>query len=380
MKKIALFGSTGSIGTTTLKIVERFPDLFDISVLAAHSNIDLLTLQILKFHPKLVVLFDEKKSAELKARFPKQKILFGEEGLLEAAVHPLVDFVVMAIVGTAALKPTVYALEAGKTVGLASKEVMVAAGELISQIIKKTNSLLLPIDSEHSAIFQCLEGKNIADVERLILTASGGPFFNHTKEQLSKITVEEALVHPNWNMGPKITIDSSNLINKGLEKIEARWLFNIPGEKIEVVIHPQSIVHSFVEFIDGSLLAQISEPNMIYPIQYALTYPERKSKILPPFDFFKNNNLQFFPPDHEKFPALSLVEEALRMGGSAPCYLNAANEVLVHLFLRGKIAWLEILQKLENLLSAHRITYPKTIEAVLMVDQEARSEALAIKK
>lgn len=378
MKKIALLGSTGSIGTSTLRIVEYFPDSFSIVVLAARGNIDLLSEQIEKFKPELVALFDAEKAVELKRRFPNQKIATGEEGLLEAVSHPSVDFVVMAIVGTRALKPTVCALEAGKPVALASKEVMVAAGELVSRLSKEKGVPILPIDSEHSALFQCLEGRELSDVRRLILTASGGPFRLHTREQLAAVSVEDALAHPTWSMGPKVSIDSSTLINKGLEKIEARWLFDIPPEKIEVVIHPQSIVHSFVELIDGSMLAQMSEPDMIFPIQYALTYPERKKGMFPPFDFVKNGTLQFFSPDHQKFPALSLVHESLLMGGSTPCYLNAANEVLVARFLKREIPWLGIVDKLEKLLSRHRVMHPDTIEAVLSVDGEARSEALSI--
>lgn len=378
MKKISLLGSTGSIGTSTLRIVEHLPEDFSVAALAAHGNIDLLSVQIKKFKPELVAVFDEGKAEELRDRFPDQMIVSGEEGLLEASAHPSADFVVMAIVGTRALKPTVHALEAGKPVGLASKEVMVAAGELINRLVREKGVQLLPIDSEHSALFQCLDGRNLSDVRRLILTASGGPFRGHTQQQLEVVTVEEALAHPTWNMGPKVTIDCSTLINKGLEKIEARWLFDVPPEKIEVVIHPQSIVHSFVEFVDGSILAQLSEPDMVYPIQYALTYPERKKGMFPPFDFVKNGTLQFFSPDHQKFPALTLVHESLRMGGSAPCYLNAANEVLVARFLEKEISWLGIVQKLEKLLGRHRVTCPDTIEAVLKIDEEARFEALSI--
>ncbi|MCC5832247.1 MAG: 1-deoxy-D-xylulose-5-phosphate reductoisomerase [Chlamydiales bacterium] len=378
MKKIALLGSTGSIGTSTLRIVEHLPESFSIAALAAHGNITLLSKQIEQFKPELVAVFDQSKASELKSRFPHQKIVSGEEGVLEAAAYPSADFVVMAIVGTRALQPTVCALEAGKPVGLASKEVMVAAGELIGRLARERGVPILPIDSEHSAIFQCLEGRKLSEVRRLILTASGGPFLRATQDQLASVTVEEALAHPTWSMGPKVTIDSSTLINKGLEKIEARWLFDIPPEKIEVVIHPQSIVHSFVEFIDGSILAQMSEPDMVYPIQYALTYPERKKGMFPAFDFVKNGTLQFFSPDYQKFPALSLVHESLRIGGSSPCYLNAANEVLVARFLKKEIAWLDIMQKLEKLLGRHRATRPDTIEAILKVDEEARREAFSI--
>lgn len=375
MKKLAILGCTGSIGKSTLEIVKNNPQAFLVTTLAAHQNTELLAEQIALFHPELVAVYDEKKASELKERFPSQKIVSGEEGLLEAATHPSVDFVVMAIVGTRALKPTLAAIESGKAIGLANKEVLVAAGELITRKARHKGISLLPIDSEHSALFQCLEGRNHSEVRRLILTASGGPFRTRSQEDLGKITVEEALNHPTWKMGPKVTIDSSTLINKGLEMIEARWLFDMPAEKIEVVIHPQSIVHSLVEFIDGSLLAQASEPNMIYPIQYALTYPERKTGMFPPFDFMKNNTWTFFAPDHQKFPSLNLVHESIKRGGSAPCYLNAANEVLVARFINREISWLQIVQKLEKLLVHHRDIHPDSLEEVLAIDREARMEA-----
>lgn len=375
MKKLAILGSTGSIGKSTLEIIKHNPDDFSVSTLAACQNIELLAEQIAHFNPKLVAVYDEKKASELKERFPSLKIVSGEEGLIESAVHPSVDFVVMAIVGTSALKPTLAAIESGKAIGLANKEVLVAAGELITNLARQNKVSLQPIDSEHSALFQCLDGKSHSEVRKLILTASGGPFRTRTFEELSRITVEEALNHPTWKMGPKVTIDSSTLVNKGLEMIEARWLFDMPAEKIEVVIHPQSIVHSLVEFIDGSILAQASEPNMIYPIQYALTYPERKKGMFPPFDFMKNNTWTFFAPDHQKFPSLQLVRESIKRGGSAPCYLNAANEVLVSRFLNREISWLQIVQKLEKLLSRHRDIQPNCLEEILAVDREARAEA-----
>ncbi len=376
MKKIAILGSTGSIGTSTAKVVQHLPEAFQVVALAAHSNIELLAEQIRLFKPEIVAVYDVEKGAELKKVFPNQKIVTGEKGLEEAATHHSVEFVVMAIVGSQALKPTLSAIEAGKQIGLANKEVLVAAGELITRLSKAKGVPLIPIDSEHSALFQCLEGRKLEDVGRLILTASGGPFRGYTLEQLKAVTVEKALAHPTWNMGPKVTIDSSTLMNKGLEMIEARWLFNVPPAKIDVVVHPQSIVHSFVEMIDGSMLAQLSEPDMIYPIQYALTYPERARGMFPPFDFVKNGKLEFFAPEHQKFPALGLVQQALHEGGSAPCYLNAANEVLVARFLKSEISWLEIVQKLEKLLERHQTENPDSIESVFDVDKRARSEAL----
>jgi 1-deoxy-D-xylulose-5-phosphate reductoisomerase len=272
--------------------------------------------------------------------------------------------------------PTIQAILAGKSIGLASKEVLVSAGEYISTLAKNRGSSLLPIDSEHSAIFQCLEGRDLKHIRRVILTASGGPFRESTPETLSRVTVEEALAHPTWNMGPKVTIDCSTLINKGLEMIEARWFFDLPPEKIEVIIHPQSIVHSFVEFVDGSLLAQINEPDMIYPIQYALTYPERKPGMFAPFNFQKNNRLTFFPPDLNKFPALRLAQEAMVRGKSRPAYLNAANEILVERFLKREISWNAISSLLEKLLNRHQEVSFDSLETILAVDKAAREEAI----
>jgi len=375
MKKIAVLGSTGSIGKSSLLIAQHLPESLCVTALAAYSNSELLSEQIGHFKPEIACIYQKSKAAELKSRFPYVRIVSGDEGLEEIVSHPSVDFVIMAIVGMRALKPTIKAIDARKSIGLASKEVLVSAGEYITKLAQQNNVSILPIDSEHSAIFQCLEGRNINQIRRVVLTASGGPFRQHNQEQLSHVTIEEALAHPTWTMGPKVTIDSSTLMNKGLEVIEARWFFDLPPEKIEVVIHPQSIIHSFLEFIDGSILAQINEPNMIYPIQYALTYPERERGMFPPFDFVKNNQLTFFPPDIEKFPALKLAQEALRMGKSSTAYLNAANEVLVERFLKREISWRAISSLLEKLLSHHKLVPTESLEAILYVDQEAREEA-----
>jgi 1-deoxy-D-xylulose-5-phosphate reductoisomerase len=375
MKRIALLGSTGSIGSSTLSIVQHLPASFRIAALAAHSNHKLLADQIELFQPEIACLYSPEKATDLATRFPHVRIVTGDEGLAEIVSHPNVDYVVMAIVGMRALKPTIQAIEAGKTIGLASKEVLVAAGEYVSRLAKKKGINFLPIDSEHSAIFQCLEGRKMEEIRRVILTASGGPFRKYSKEQLKSVTVEEALAHPTWNMGPKVTIDSSTLVNKGLEMIEARWFFDLPPEKIEVVIHPQSIIHSFVEFVDGSIIAQINEPNMIYPIQYALTYPARQPGMFPPFDFLKNSQLTFFSPDLEKFPALRLAEESLKTGKSLPAYFNAANEILVERFLKKEISWNSIASLLEKLLSRHQAIPAESLETILSVDQVAREEA-----
>jgi len=375
MKKIALLGSTGSIGTSTLRIVQHLPHSFQITALAAHSNHRLLAEQIACFNPQIACIYCPEYAPALKARFPHVHIVTGDEGLAEIVAHSSVDYVVMAIVGMRALKPTIEAIKAGKTIGLASKEVLVSAGEYISHLAKQKGVTLLPIDSEHSAIFQCLERRKHEEIRRVILTASGGPFRKHSREQLDSVTVEEALAHPTWNMGPKVTIDSSTLANKGLEMIEARWFFDLPPEKIEVVIHPQSIIHSFVEFVDGSMIAQISEPNMIYPIQYALTYPERQIGMFPPFDFLKNSQLTFFPPDLDRFPALRLAQESLKCGKSLPAFYNGANEVLVERFLNKEISWNSIAGLLEKLLSRHQAIAAESLEAILSIDQLAREEA-----
>ncbi|WP_194847218.1 1-deoxy-D-xylulose-5-phosphate reductoisomerase [Candidatus Neptunochlamydia vexilliferae] len=376
MKNIAILGSTGSIGTNTLEVAAHLG--YEVSALAAHSNIDLLEAQVQKFHPKCVAVFDRERGEELKRRLPDTPIVFGMEGLVEAATLPEVDFVVSAIVGAAGIVPTLRAIETGKTIGLANKEVLIAAGELIMEAAKKQNVQILPIDSEHSAIFQCLQGESPSAVDRLILTASGGPFRNYSYQELEAVKPEKALNHPNWKMGKKITIDSSTLMNKGLEVIEAKFLFNTPVEKIAVVVHPQSIVHSLVEYVDGSLIAQMGVHDMRVPIQYALTYPERKKGISPCFDFQKWSKLEFFKPDLKKFPCLRLAYEAAKVGGTLPCFMNGANEVLVHHFLEGKIRWVEIGQKLETLMEAHKAYPQESLETLLEVDKEARTLAMTL--
>ncbi len=374
MKKIAVFGSTGSIGKNTLAVARHLSDTIKVTAIAAHSSLEELIPQIDEFHPEIVAVFDEKKANELRLLRPSVKVVSGEEGLLEMAAHSSSELLVVAMSGLSALKPTLAAIELGKTIGLANKEILVSAGALLMSLAKKMNTLLLPIDSEHNAIFQCLEGKPIKDVNRLILTASGGPFRSYTAEQLKTVTLKDALCHPTWNMGRKITVDSSTLMNKGLEVIEAHFLFNVPPEKIEVVIHPQSIVHSFVEFVDGSILAQMSEPHMTFPIQYALTYPKRLKGLFPPFDFNKHSKLEFFAPD-SKFPALSYCYDALKQKGSALGYLNAANEVLVERFLKDEISWLDITRKLERLLACHKVVTTDSVETIIAVDKEARQQA-----
>lgn len=378
MKKVAIFGSTGSIGKSTLRVIEHLPESFQVSALVAHSNSQLLEEQIRRFKPEIVAIYEEKKASHLRELFPKLPILSGSQGINEIASHPSVDIVVMAIVGMGALSPTIEAIKAKKRIGLANKEVLVAGGEFITQLALAQGVSIIPIDSEHSAIFQCLQDKQPQALRRVILTASGGPFLNRSVEDLSNISVEQALAHPTWKMGPKVTIDSSTLMNKALEMIEARWLFDLPPEKIDVVIHPQSIIHSMVEFIDGSILAQLNEPDMTNPIQYALTFPVREPGMHPPFDWTRPRTFEFYPPNTQKFPSLLLAQESLKLQQSYACYLNAANEVLVERFLKKEIPWLKIVDHLKKLLDAHHAIPLDSLGAVLSVDSRARLEALVV--
>jgi 1-deoxy-D-xylulose-5-phosphate reductoisomerase len=374
LKNIALLGSTGSIGTNTLVVAKHLG--LSVVALSAHSNIDRLEEQARAFSPKCIGVFDEEKALELKKRLPGMHVVGGMEGLIEVATHADAEFVVSSIVGAQGILPTLKAIEAGKTIGLANKEVLIAAGELIMESARKQNVQIIPIDSEHSAIFQCLQGECPSGILKIILTASGGPF--REKENLENVTPNCALKHPNWTMGKKVTIDSSTLMNKGLEVIEAKFLFDVPLEKIEVVIHPQSLIHSFVEFVDGSLLAQMGEHDMKIPIQYALTYPKRRKGIVPCFDFLKYSKLEFCMPDWEKFPCLGLAFEAGRIGGTLPCFMNAANEILVERFLTHQIRWIDIGKKLEKLMTKHQSGPQENLEVLFEVDHSAREMAKAI--
>lgn len=375
MKRIAILGSTGTIGQNALKVARHLKKKFQITALAACDNIDLLEVQASEFNPSLIAVFNKDKALELQKRLPKQTIIGGMEGLLAVAAQKEADMVISAITGTAGLQPTIQAIKAGKDIGLANKEALVSGGALVMQLVKEHKVNLIPIDSEHSAIFQCLQGQNQAAVSRLILTASGGPFRTWSAEQLAQISVEQALNHPTWKMGAKITIDCSTLMNKGLEVIEAHWLFNVALDNIEVVIHPQSILHSMVEFQDGSMLAQMSETTMIIPIQFAMTYPDRFPGMLKPFDFTKHSTLEFAVPDRRKFNCLSLAYEAIRLGGTLPCFMNAANEILVKRFLKKEIRWSDIGTHLEKLMSRHQIMPADSLETLLAVDTLAREEA-----
>lgn len=375
VRKVAILGSTGSIGKNTLKVAANLKEKVEIVALAARSNIDLLEEQARECQPQVIAVFDKEKALILQKRIPHVRVLGGMEGLCEAASLADVDTVVSALVGAAGLLPTAAAIEAKKRIALANKEVLVAAGAYIIPLAKKHGVSLIPVDSEHNAIFQCLDQEDPAAVHRLILTSSGGPFRGWSAEQLKDVTPEKALKHPNFSMGAKITIDSSTLMNKGLEVIEAYWLFGVQIEQIEVLVHPQQKIHSMVEFIDGSILAQMSEPDMLLPIQYAITYPERCPGILEPYDFVRNNRLDFLQPDRSTFRCLDLAYAALKEGGTLPCFMNAVNEVLVGKFLNREIGWTDISSKLETLMGSHQNSHNLDLPSILAVDQMAREQA-----
>ncbi|MFA9561370.1 MAG: 1-deoxy-D-xylulose-5-phosphate reductoisomerase [Nitrospirota bacterium] len=382
MKRIVILGSTGSIGSSTLDVVSRFPDRFQIVGLAAGSNDQILEDQIRTFQPKVVALSCPDAAKRLRARVGnvQVEVLDGEPGLCEVARFPQCDLVISAIVGGAGLKPTLSAIQAGRQVALANKEPMVMAGQLMQQEAHKHGVTIFPIDSEHSAIFQSMEGHRKVDIRRVVLTASGGPFWDWPATDFEDITPEQALKHPNWKMGAKITTDSATLMNKGLEVIEARWLFDLPASQIDVVIHRESIIHSLVEYCDGSVISQLGHPDMRTPISYAMNYPERVPLHPPLLDLGKIGKLTFFPPDTEKFPCLQLAYDALAGGAGLPATLNAANEVAVHAFLNNQIAFLDIPKVIEETMAAYCPTPLSTIEEVLDVDQWARRTAEEIMK
>lgn len=378
MKRISILGSTGSIGKNVLSLVDLYPDRFQVVGLAAHARADLLCEQVLRYRPKTVALFDPEAAAELRLHLTGTTVLSGLEGVTETACQPDVDMVVAAITGAAGLLPTYHALQHKKDIALANKETLVMAGELIMPIVEANGVQLLPVDSEHTALHQCLRGARQEELRRLWLTASGGPFFRKSKQQLDAVTVEEALKHPTWQMGPKITVDSATLMNKGLEVIEAHHLFGVHGHQISIVIHPQSTVHSMVEFIDGTVLAQMSITDMRSAILYALSHPERWGSNLPSLDLFALGSLEFFPPDREKFPCIRLAYECLEKGGTYPAALNAANEVAVRFFLEGRIRFSVIPEIIEEVLNKHRPCPVQDLETVLEADRHAREEAVRL--
>lgn len=378
MKKLAVLGSTGSIGTQTLDIVRERPEEFQITALAAGSNVLLLEKQVAEFRPKLVSLTEEKDARELQERLHllgiySTEVVYGIPGLTACACEESADMTVNAVVGMVGILPTVAAIRAGKDIALANKETLVTAGHIIMPLVKEYNVRLLPVDSEHSAVFQCLQGAGEQTVEKLLLTASGGPFFGKTKEELGSITVEQALKHPNWSMGKKITVDSSTLVNKGLEVMEAGWLFSLAPEQIEVLVQPKSIIHSMIQFNDGAVLAQLGVPDMKLPIQYAMTYPDRLALSGKRLDFFELQKIEFYRPDTETFRALSLAYDAFREGGSLPTVYNAANEMAVSLFLERKIGYLQITEILERAMDAHTKIKNPTLEEVLSIEEETYS-------
>ncbi len=366
MKRISILGSTGSIGTQTLEVVRQNGDI-QVTALAAGSNIEKLEEQIREFRPALACVWQEEKAAELRVRTADLpvRIVSGMEGLIEAAAEPSADLTVTAVVGMIGIRPTIAAMEAGKDIALANKETLVTAGHIIMPLAQKLGVRILPVDSEHSAIFQCLHGENKNPASRILLTASGGPFRGRTREQMRGIQVEDALKHPNWTMGAKITIDSSTMVNKGLEVMEARWLFDVDFDQIQVVVQPQSVIHSMVEFADGAVMAQLGTPDMKLPIQYALYYPERRYLAGERLDFWSLNQITFEKPDLENFPGLALAYAAGRTGGTMPTVFNAANEYAVQEFLNRRISYLEITEMIQAAMERHAPVPDPAVEEIL---------------
>lgn len=371
MKKIAILGSTGSIGTQTLDVVREHSDELQVVALAAGSNKERLKEQIKEFHPKLVSLSDEKKAQELKEELAGEQVevVCGMEGLIEVAGADSADVVVTAVVGMMGILPTMEAIKKGKDIALANKETLVTAGHLIIPMAKEYSVSILPVDSEHSAIFQSLQGEPKAALDKILLTASGGPFRGKSAEFLETVTLEDALNHPNWSMGPKITIDSSTMVNKGLEVMEAKWLFGVDYSQIEVVIQPQSIIHSMVQYVDGAIIAQLGTPDMRVPIEYALFYPERRSLSGDRLDFSKLSQITFEKPDYKVFRGLSLAIEAGKTGGTMPTVFNAANERAVAKFLKGEIKYTDIVRSIEKCMDAHKVSAHPDLEEILATEQ-----------
>ena len=375
MKKISLLGSTGSIGTNVLDVIERNPEKFQIVGMSAGNNVDLFANQIRKFKPRVVALFDTKKIPTLKELIADLDIdiLSGEEGTITVATLPEADVVVSGVMGSAGLLPAIHALKAGKNLALANKETLVIAGELVLREAKKTNSQIIPIDSEHSAIFQVLNGEKKERIKKIILTASGGPFRTYSLGEMETVTVKDALKHPNWDMGAKITIDSSTMMNKGLEYIEAKWLFGV-NTPVEIIVHAQSIIHSLIEFVDTSIMAQLGIPDMRVPIAYALTYPDRFECDLPSLDLTTMGNLTFEAPDFERFPCLRLAIDAMEIGKTMPAVLNAANEIAVQAFLEELISYKDIAELIRMVMQNHNPSPLKELQDVLIADRWAREE------
>ena len=379
MKNLTILGSTGSVGKQTLEVIAANPEQLRVVALVANKNDVLLEEQIRKFQPQVAVLHDEQAAKRLRARYTgSTTLLTGDEGVLAAATCPQCDTVLAAMVGYAGLRPTLAAIEAGKDIALANKETLVAAGSIVMAAVKNKQVKLTPVDSEHSAIFQCLQGNRHKEVKRIIITASGGPFRTYTPQQMEHVTVEQCLHHPNWSMGKKVTVDSATLANKGLEVMEAHWLFDQPYDKIKPIIHPQSIVHSMVEYIDGSVMAQLGLPDMRLPIQYALSHSARWDNAFGQLDLTKIGTLTFQEPDLQVFPALGLALASGRAGGTLPCAFNAANEIAVEAFLQGKVKYLGIARVIEQVLAQTTNVAVPSLEDIELTDQEARQRAQAI--
>ena len=374
MKKIGILGSTGSIGTQTLEIVRSNPDL-QVIALAAGSNVSLMEQQVREFHPMLAVMGSEEAAADLKNRIADTdtRVSSGMEGMLELAILPQMEVLVTAIVGMIGIRPTIAAIKAGKTIALANKETLVTAGHIIMPLAKEKGVSILPVDSEHSAIFQSMHGENRERVSKILLTASGGPFRGKKTEELQDITVEDALKHPNWSMGRKITVDSATLVNKGLEVMEAKWLFDVEPEQIQVVVHPQSIIHSMVEYVDGGIMAQLGMPDMKLPIQYALFYPDRRPMDGRRVDFFALKSISFEEPDVKTFRGLQLAYDAIAAGGSMPTVFNAANEKAVGLFLDKKIRFLAIYDLIQGAMEQHKVIANPTVDEILEAEAQAHA-------
>jgi 1-deoxy-D-xylulose-5-phosphate reductoisomerase len=380
MKGLSILGSTGSVGTNVLRVVDAFPDRFSVVGLSAGRNVERLAEQVARYRPRVVSVGTPAAALELRRLLDPgpTRVEVGEEGSVAVATHPDVRTVVAAAVGAVGLVPTYRALEAGKDVALANKETLVMAGELMVEAARARGGRILPIDSEHCAVHQCLDGREAREVRRLVLTASGGPFRSRPRETFAQVTPREALNHPTWSMGRKISIDSATLMNKGLEVIEARWLFGVPAERVEVLVHPQSVVHSMVEFVDGTVLAQLGVTDMRLPIQYALSYPERWEAAIPGMDFARGLCLEFEVPDHERFPCLRLGYKALAGGGTLPAVLNAANEEAVAAFLEGRIPFTAIPESIQAVMEAHEIRPVRELRDVLAADGWAREQARGV--
>ncbi|MBQ8498407.1 1-deoxy-D-xylulose-5-phosphate reductoisomerase [Chlamydia sp.] len=376
MKRLALIGSTGSIGKQVLQVVRAIPDTFIVETLAAYGrNQEKLVAQIKEFMPRIVAVREEVTYKKLRKLFPHIEILLGEEGLVAVASESSLDMIIVASSGIDALPAVIAAIQKKKTIALANKETLVAAGELVTTLAKENHVQILPIDSEHNALFQCLEGKDSSRIKKLLLTASGGPLRNKSKKELQTVTLQEVLQHPVWDMGPKITVDSSTLVNKGLEIIEAFWLFGLESVEIDAVIHPQSLVHGMVEFCDGTIISVMNPPSMLFPIQHVLTFPDCYPSLRSGLDFRERQILEFFPIDEERFPSIRLAKQVLCEKGSSGCFFNGANEGLVQRFLAGEIAWHQILPKLQVLMDKHTVRPCLSLEEVIQIDSEARALA-----